>query len=76
MVQGSTVTVISIAPTLEASPRMADAVDPSSDIPEHRRQLDEAVDILNQAGVRAETILTAGNPAEEISTPPPMAAST
>ncbi len=66
LAQDSTVTVISIAPTLEASPRMADAVDPSSDIPEHRRQLDQAVDILNQAGVRAETILTAGNPAEEI----------
>ncbi len=66
MVQDSTVTVISIAPTLEASPRMTDAVDPSSDIPEHRRQLDEAVDILAEVGVRAETILTAGNPAEEI----------
>ncbi len=66
MVQNSTVTVISVAPTLEASPRMADAVDPSSDIPEHRRQLDEAVDILDQASVRSETILTAGNPAEEI----------
>jgi len=68
MAQDARVTVISIAPTLEASPKIADAVDPNSDIPEHRRQLDEAAAILDRAGVTVETVLRAGNPAEEIIT--------
>jgi nucleotide-binding universal stress UspA family protein len=70
MAAGSTsaVSVIGVAPTLAASPRIADAVDPSSDVDEHRRQLDEAVALLAAAGVRAETLLKVGNPAEEIIT--------
>ncbi|GAC1515310.1 MAG: universal stress protein [Chloroflexota bacterium] len=68
MTQDARVTVISIAPTLEASPKIADAVDPNSDIPEHRRQLDEAAAILDRSGITVETVLRAGNPAEEIIT--------
>jgi nucleotide-binding universal stress UspA family protein len=64
--QGATVTVISVAPALEASAKIADAIDPSSDVVEHRRQLDEAVATLGTSGIRAETLLKAGNPAEEI----------
>ncbi len=66
MAQGSTVGVISVAPTLAASPKIADAVDPTSDTNEHRRQLDEAVTLLDALGVRATTVLKVGNPAEEI----------
>ncbi len=65
---GSTVAVIGVAPTLAASPRIADAVDPRSDVVAHRRQLDEAVAILAASGVTAETLLKIGNPAEEIIT--------
>jgi nucleotide-binding universal stress UspA family protein len=64
--EGSSVTVISIAPALEAAPPIADAIDPSSDAPKHRAQLDAAVARLKAAGVQAETVLRAGNPAEEI----------
>ncbi len=66
MAQGATVSVISVAPTLAASPKIADAVDPTSDADEHRRQLDEAVALLDALGVRATAVLKAGNPAEEI----------
>lgn len=62
----SLVTVISVAPTLADSPRIADAVDPTSDVSEHRRQLDEAAAILGDLGVEADTMLKVGNPAEEI----------
>lgn len=63
---GSSVTVISIAPTLEAAPRIPDAVDPTSDVELHRTQAEKAVDKLTKAGVEAEFIVRAGNPAEEI----------
>jgi len=66
MAQDSTVGVISVAPTLAAGPRIADAVDPTSNLDEHRRQLDEAVAVLAAAGVKAKAVLKAGNPAEEI----------
>jgi nucleotide-binding universal stress UspA family protein len=62
------VTVLSVAPTLEGSPRIADAVDPTSDLSEHSRQVDEARSSLERAGMTVETILRAGNPAEEIIT--------
>jgi nucleotide-binding universal stress UspA family protein len=65
---GSTVAVIGVAPALAASPRIADAVDPHSDVAAHRRQLDEAVALLAASGVEAETLLKIGNPAEEIIT--------
>jgi len=64
----STVGVIGVAPALAASPKIADAVDPSSDVTAHRRQLDEAAAILAASGVEAETLLKIGNPAEEIIT--------
>jgi len=43
---GSTVGVIGVAPALTSSPKIADAVDPRSDVAEHRRQLDEAAATL------------------------------
>jgi nucleotide-binding universal stress UspA family protein len=64
--RSSTVAVISVAPTLEASPKIKDAVDPTSDVDTHRRQLDDAATMLANSGIRAERLLKAGNPAEEI----------
>ncbi len=66
MAQGATVGVISVAPSLAGSPKIADAVDPTSDTTEHRRQLDEAAALLDASGVRAETLLKVGVAAEEI----------
>jgi nucleotide-binding universal stress UspA family protein len=63
---GSSVTVIGVAPALAAAPHISDAVDPSSDVPLHRRQLDEAASILASAAIQAETIVRIGKPAEEI----------
>jgi nucleotide-binding universal stress UspA family protein len=60
---GSSITVIGVAPALDAAPRIPDAVDPTSDLPLHERQLAEATSILAAA---AETILRVGRPAEEI----------
>lgn len=62
------VTVISIAPALEATSKIADAVDPTSNVQEHRRQLDEAVAALATVNIHAKTLLRTGNPAEEIIT--------
>jgi hypothetical protein len=42
--------------------------DPTSDPAEHRRQLDEALAILADAGVQAEPIAAIGNPVDEIIT--------
>jgi len=66
MARGATVGVISVAPALAASPKIADAVDPTSDADEHRRQLNEAVALLDALGVGSTTVLKVGNPAEEI----------
>jgi nucleotide-binding universal stress UspA family protein len=60
------VTVISVAPTLEVTEPIADAVDPTSDVAKHRAQLEEAKELLAKAGVQAATILKAGNPTEVI----------
>ena len=64
--QGSAVTVISVAPALEAAPAIADAVDPSSSVEVHRVHLADAGAMLTAAGVNADTVLKIGNPAEEI----------
>jgi nucleotide-binding universal stress UspA family protein len=63
---GSKVAVISVAAALEASPPIADAVDPSSSLEAHRANLADAGAVLAAAGVQTETILKVGNPAEEI----------
>lgn len=62
----SSISVISVAPTLEATEPIKDAVDPSSDTGKHRKELEEAAATLAAAGLKADTILRAGNPAEEI----------
>ena len=61
-----TVTVIGVVPTLEATVPIADAVDPSSGAAKVRTQLAEAEQLLATAGVKATTVLKAGNPSEEI----------
>jgi|SRR5947209_6842556 len=63
---GDQVSVISVAPTLEATEKIRDAVDPTSDVPLHQRQLDEAREFLAQSGIEPATLLKVGNPAEEI----------
>src|SRR5579859_708505 len=62
----STVGVISVALSLEATAKILDAVDPTSGIDMHRYQLEEAAAILGELGVTAEKLLRVGNPAEEI----------
>ena len=62
----SDVTVIGVAAALEATAPIADAVDPSSNIEKRRRELAEAAGTLAAAGVKADTVLKVGNPAEEI----------
>lgn len=63
---GDSVSVISVATALVEGPRTAAYTDPTSDPDEHRRQLDEALAILAEAGVQAEPIPAIGNPAAEI----------
>jgi nucleotide-binding universal stress UspA family protein len=63
---GSDVTVIGVAAALEATAHIADAVDPSSSIEKRRRDLAAAAGTLAAAGVKADTVLKVGNPAEEI----------
>jgi nucleotide-binding universal stress UspA family protein len=60
------ISVISVAPALEASANVPEAVDPRSDVDVHRRELNEAVTVLEESGVKAETLLKIGHPAEEI----------
>jgi nucleotide-binding universal stress UspA family protein len=59
-------TVISVAPTLELTEPIVDAVDPTSGTARHRAQLAEAKGLLANAGVEVTTVLKAGNPTEEI----------
>jgi nucleotide-binding universal stress UspA family protein len=63
---GSQVAVICVAASLEATPPIADAVDPSSSLEKQRANLADAGAALAAAGVQAETILKVGNPAAEI----------
>lgn len=63
---GSSVRVIGVAATLEATALIPDAVDPGSSVKMRRRDLAEAASTLAAAGVPADTILRVGNPAEEI----------
>ena len=65
-VRESSVTVISVAPALEAVPPIRDAVDPTSDVPKHHALVDEAAASLASRGVHAEKLVRAGNPAEQI----------
>jgi nucleotide-binding universal stress UspA family protein len=60
------VCVISVVPTLEVTEKIRDAVDPTSDVPLHRRELEEAAAVLTKVGIAPSTLLKAGNPAEEI----------
>jgi nucleotide-binding universal stress UspA family protein len=58
------VAVVSVVPV------MADArgagIDPTSDFPDHRRQVDEAVARLKELGTTARAIEAVGNPADAI----------
>jgi nucleotide-binding universal stress UspA family protein len=66
LASGDSVFVIGVATALVEAPRTAAYTDPTSDPDEHRRQLDEALAILAEAGVQAEPIAAIGNPAAEI----------
>lgn len=60
------VAVIAVAPLLIEAPRTVESTDPSRDSEAQRRELDEALKILDQDGVPATAIQAYGNPAEEI----------
>jgi nucleotide-binding universal stress UspA family protein len=60
------ISVIAVAPSIEAAPHTREAVDPTSDIPVHEAHLEDAAARLTGAGVQAEMILRVGRPAEEI----------
>jgi nucleotide-binding universal stress UspA family protein len=62
----SRVQVIGVAATLEATAPIPDAVDPASNVEKREQDLAEAASTLEAAGVRADTALKVGNPAEEI----------
>jgi|SRR5215472_5272608 len=62
----SRVRVLGVAATLEATAAIPDAVDPTSSVERRERDLAEAASALEAAGVRADTALKVGNPAEEI----------
>jgi nucleotide-binding universal stress UspA family protein len=63
---GSSISVIAVAASLEATPPIADAIDPRSSREKHEAQLAEAAERLATAGVDAGTMLKVGNPAQEI----------
>jgi nucleotide-binding universal stress UspA family protein len=63
-VSGYAVTVISVAP-VTTSPR-GGSVDPTSDVAEHRRMLEEAREQLAADGVDAEVVVATGHPAATI----------
>ena len=62
--ENAEVVVVSVTPV------MADArgagIDPTSDVPEHRRQLDDAVARLSELGTTARAIEVVGHPADAI----------
>jgi nucleotide-binding universal stress UspA family protein len=60
------VAVISVVPKLIEGPPTEAYTDPASPPKEVRKLLEEAVAILGEAGVAAESILVIGNPAAEI----------
>ncbi len=62
----NSVTVVSVAPTLELTQPIRDAVDPTSDTAKHRADLAEAKELLAREGVEADAVLKVGNPTEEI----------
>ncbi len=59
-------TVIGVVPTLAGSERIADAVDPTVKVDAFRADLQEAAGRLTAAGVTAEPLEKAGNPAQVI----------
>lgn len=62
----SSVRVIGVAAVLDAAPPIPDAIDPASSLEMRRGDLAEAAAELEATGVRADTALKVGNPAEEI----------
>jgi nucleotide-binding universal stress UspA family protein len=64
--EGAEVTVIGVVPTLAGSERIADSVDPTVKVDDFRTELREAVGKLKAAGVSAELLERAGNPAQVI----------
>jgi nucleotide-binding universal stress UspA family protein len=59
-------TVLGVVPTLAGSERIADAVDPTVEVDALRADLREAAAKLRAAGVTAQPLERAGNPAQVI----------
>lgn len=62
----SSVTVVTVARSLEAAPHIPDAVDPATTVEQQRGYLDQAVSQLEAEGVRVARVLKMGGPAEQI----------
>jgi nucleotide-binding universal stress UspA family protein len=62
--ENAEVSVISVAPVLRSG--RAGGVDPTSDLHEHRRELEEAVRRLAAAGISAQAVEGVGDPADAI----------
>jgi nucleotide-binding universal stress UspA family protein len=63
---GGEAAVISVAPALIEAPHTAEYTDPTHGPDRAAQDLEEARELLEAAGVRAEAILATGNPAAEI----------
>ena len=64
--ESAEVTVIGVVPTLAGSEPITDSVDPTVKVEDFRAELQEAVGKLVVAGVTAQPLERAGNPAEII----------
>jgi nucleotide-binding universal stress UspA family protein len=59
------ITVLSVVPVLSGAGR-GGGIDPTSDVGDHRKMLDEAAALLADRGVQAKALEAVGHPAEVI----------
>jgi nucleotide-binding universal stress UspA family protein len=62
--ENAEVAVVSVAPVMTGG--RGAGIDPTSDVPEHRRQLDEALARMTELGTAARAIEVVGHPADAI----------
>jgi len=59
------ITVLSVVPVLSGAGR-GGGIDPTSDVGQHRKMLDEAAALLADRGIKAKALEAVGHPAEVI----------